>query len=191
MTQPRSLVLALGLTLIVAAGCGSAPASPSVTGPQGDSTSAPATDEMTSALLTPDILAAVSDPSLEGLSAADLAAREAIDERTGMAAFHEVQVAGWLRERRSEAVRAAMDGHGIETTAVGPVYLAAEPIAALDPALTAAGAAWFGSGMATMGMIDSGAGHVGGAPYSDSANSTNTFETTQGIGTSSRPSRSR
>ena len=31
-----------------------------------------------------------------------------------------------------------------------------------------------------MGMVDSGAGHVGGAPYSDAAHSTNSFETTQG-----------
>ena len=167
MTGRRTLVAA-AIAALMAGGCGaSAPSGLPATATQpaaatsSDAAAAPASGDTPAGGAPPELLGAVGSADASAATLAERDARAWLDTRTGLTATIGSALQAWLQETRSAHVTASLEDNGIDITSLETAAVSTAEVASLDLPLTAAGFGWVGTGIGSMGLIQSGVSLVG------------------------------
>jgi hypothetical protein len=180
----------LAVLVVAIASCGSSTPAPSAagaseppaaTGPGG--ATAPASSPAGPGQSDIDRLVAdaVAGASPMGLSTADRALQDLMDEQSGLTAALGPELHNWLQEQRSAAAVAALEDRGIDPGALGPTGISTGLIASIDIGLTAAtGLGWIGTAVVASALVQGAGSSVGQSGSSGPQTSQTTAQTTVG-----------
>lgn len=123
----------------------------------------------------------VANASPFGLSTADRALQDTMDEQTGLTAALGPALHDWLQDQRSAAAVAALEARGIDPASLGPTGISTEPVASTTIGLTAlTGLGWVGTGVVASAMVQLAGTVIGQSGSGGPGASQTTAETTIG-----------
>lgn len=127
------------------------------------------------------VAGAVANASPLGLTTADRALQDTMDERTGLTTALGPELHDWLQEQRSAAAVAALEDRGIDPASLGPSGISTDPVASTDIGLTAmTGLGWVGTGVVASALVQAASTVIGQSGSAGPGASQTTAETTIG-----------